>query len=476
MIYKNRSNRFSILCVCVLGMLSDIQAEDQMARPNILFIMADDHAAHAISSYGSDLINTPGLDRLAKEGMRFTNCFNVNSICGPSRAALISGMYNYHNGVKYLYDEFDGEQPTFPRMLQGAGYETALIGKWHLVTQPTGFNYYSVLHGQGDFFNPRFLETGTTWGENQEVEGYLTDIITDKSIQWLEERESEKPFMLMVHHKAPHTPHQYPKKYESLYADSDLPLPDNFWAAYGQRGTALAASRGRWSKLDYITHPHFQEPVPDHLKDGSKAYKRWAYQHFLKGYLRLVASLDDNVGRLLDYLDHSGLSQDTIVVYTSDNGFFLGDFGMFNKMWMYEESLRLPLMVRYPGHIKPQSVNDDFISILDFASTFLDYGRAQVPVEYQGDSFRSILEGETPKDWRKAHYYHYFGQHDIPPHYGVRTPEYKLIYYYENDSWELFDLIEDPREMRNQYDNPEQTPVIARLKKILSELRLKYES
>jgi len=449
---------------------------DNSSRPNIIFIMADDHAAHAISSYGSDLIDTPNMDRLAKEGIRFTNCFNVNSICGPSRAALISGKYSYHNGVKFLYDEFDGEQPTFPRMLQGAGYETALIGKWHLVTQPTGFDHYSVLHGQGDFFDPLFLDTGKPWGETHEVKGYLTDIVTDKSIQWLEDRDSDKPFMLMVHHKAPHTPHQYPKKYESLYADTDLPVPDNFRAAYGQRGTALAESRGRWSKLDTITHPHFQEQVPEHLKDGTEEYKAWAYQHFFKGYLRLVASLDENVGRLLDYLDRSGLSQDTIVVYTSDNGFFLGDFGMFNKMWMYEESLRLPLMVRYPEHIKPQSVNDDFISILDFAPTFLDYAQAEVPAEYQGRSIRSILEGETPGDWQKEHYYHYFGQHDIPPHYGVRTSGYKLIHFYEDDSWELFDLTNDPREMHNRYDNPEQAPVVVKLKKKLTELRQKYES
>ena len=444
-------------------------------RPNILFIMADDHASHAISAYGSKLIKTPNIDRLAKEGMRFTNCFNVNSLCAPSRAALITGKYSHHNGFMRNGDTFDGSQITYPKLLQRAGYETALIGKWHLKSQPTGFNYYSVIPGQGEFFNPLFRDSGKPWEESHVVKGYLTDVITDKAITWIDKRDSSKPFCMMVHHKAPHTPHLYPKKYEKLYADKDLPVPESFWADYKQRGKALIESQGRWSKLDYIKPNHFTKTVPKTLKMGTKAYKDWSYQCFFKGYLRLVAALDDNIGRLLDYLDESGQSKNTLVIYTSDNGFMLGDFGLFNKMWMYEESLRLPLLVRYPDNIKPETVNSKIVSILDFAPTFLDYAQAEAPYDFQGRSFRSILEGKKPADWRKAHYYHYYGQYDVPAHYGVRTLNHKLIHYYEEDSWELFDMVNDPQELRNIYNQSEQSKVVENMKTMLKEMRKKYE-
>ena len=448
--------------------------EALLKRPNILFIMADDHASHAISAYQSNIIKTPNIDRLAKEGMRFTNCFNVNSLCAPSRAALITGKYSHQNGFMRNGDRFDGSQVTFPKIMRKAGYETALIGKWHLKSQPTGFDYYSVIPGQGTFFDCQFKDIDKSWECGKVVKGYLTNVITNKSIDWMKNRDRSKPFCLMVHHKAPHTPHHYPEKYRKLYADAELSKPESFHADYMQRGTALGTSRGRWSKLDFIIPNHFNKKVPKYLKEGTKEYKEWAYQCFFKGYLRLVASLDDNIGRLLDYLDKSGLSRNTLVVYTSDNGFFLGDFGLFNKMWMYEESLRLPLLVRYPLKIKPKTVNDDMISILDFAPTFLDYAQAEVSKEFEGRSFRSILEGKIPTGWRKAHYYHYYGQYDVPPHYGVRTSGHKLIHYYENDNWELYDLRKDPRELQNIYYQPEQSQVIENMKIMLKDLQREF--
>jgi len=437
--------------------------------------MADDHASHAISAYESKLIKTPNIDRLAKEGMRFTNCYNINSLCAPSRAALITGKYNHHIGYRRNGDEFDGTQMTFPKLMQKAGYTTALIGKWHLKTQPTGFDDYSVIPGHGRFFDPLFKDTGKPWSETTESKGYLTDIITNKAVKWLDNRDSSKPFCMMVHHKAPHTPHLYPKEYEELYADTDLPVPDNFWADYEQRGASLAESQGRWSKLDYILPDHFNKSVPKNLKKGTKAYKAWGYQCFFKGYLRLVAALDKNIGRLLDHLDKSGLSKNTIVIYTSDNGFFVGDFGLFNKMWMYEESLRLPLLLRYPGNIKPGKVNKEMISILDFAPTFLDYAQSGIPAELQGRSIRPLLEDEAPADWRKTHYYHYYGQFDVPAHYGVRTVEYKLIHYYEKNNWELFNIKNDPREMQNIYNSPEHIKVVKDMKTLLHNMQREYE-
>jgi arylsulfatase A-like enzyme len=438
--------------------------------------MADDHSAHAISAYGSRIISTPNIDRLAEEGMRFTNCFNVNSLCAPSRAVLITGKYNHHNGFIRNGDTFDGSQLTFPKLLQAAGYETGLIGKWHLKSQPSGFNYYSVIPGQGQFFDPLFKNSGKSWEMTETIKGYLTDIITDKAIAWMERQDADTPFCLMIHHKAPHTPHLYPQKYENLFANEDLPVPENFWAKYQQRGRALYESQGRWSKLDFIKPNHFIIPVPDNLKLGTKEYKAWSYQTFFKGYFRLVAALDDNIGRLLDYLDKSGLAENTVVIYTSDNGFFLGDFGLFNKMWMYEESLRLPLLVRYPGKVKANTVNENIISILDFAPTILDYARAEIPDELQGQSFRSILMGNEPPDEHKAHYYHYYGQYDVPAHYGLRTLKYKLIHYYEDDSWELYDIVKDPRETRNIYNQPERAAIIGKLKTRLEKMRLQFES
>jgi arylsulfatase A-like enzyme len=437
--------------------------------------MADDHAAHAVGAYGGKLCKTPNMDKLAKEGMRFTNCFNVNSLCAPSRAALITGRYNHHNGFKWNGNKFNGAQVTFPKLLQKAGYETALVGKWHLRTDPTGFDYYSIIPGQGRFFNCAFKDTKESPDQFKEVKGYLTDVITDKAIKWMKERDQSKPFCLMVHHKAPHAPHHYPDKYKKLYADADLPEPKSFNADYSKRGPALKNSRAQWSKLDNIIPNHFNKKVPQNLKRQTQEYKEWSYQCFFKGYFRLVAALDDNVGRLTDYVDESGLSKNTIVIYTSDNGFFLGDYGLFNKMWMYEESLRIPLLVRYPKETKAGTVNNELVSILDFAPTFLDYASVEIPSELQGMSIRPLLQGKKLKNWRSAHYYRFYEQVEVPAHYGIRTKRYKLLYFDNTDEWEFYDLKNDPTEMKSQYANPEYAGQIATLKKELARLKTQYK-
>ncbi len=453
----------------------------QANKPNIIFIMADDHGLQAISSYGSKLIQTPGIDRLAKEGMRFTNCFNVNSLCAPSRAALITGKYNSQNGVLRIGDRLDEKQKTFPMILQRSGYQTALIGKWHLESEPQGFDYYKVLPGQGKYFDCPMKEKGQPWisgNTGGKIEkGFITDVITDQSIEWLKKTDPQKPFFLMVHHKAPHTPHQYPPKYSGLYADKDLPLPSTFGDTYEGKNEQLSTGNAGFSRLDHIYPDHFTEKIPPAMTPDQ--YKNWAYQNFFKGYLRLVASLDDNVARLLDYLDQSGLAKNTIVVYTSDNGFFIGEHGLFNKMWMYEESMRLPLIVRYPGHIKAGMVNSDLVSILDFAPTFVDYADCGVQPELQGMSIIPLLNGESPNKWRDGIYYHYYDQYEVPEQEGIRTKDFKLIRFLDGKDKtfeELYDLKTDPGELKNLYLSPHYLQERNRLETELKHLKEKYES
>ena len=469
---------FFKICVLLIAVFCPVSIAASVTRPNIIYIMSDDHASHAVGAYGSKICKTPNIDRLAREGMRFTNCFNVNSLCAPSRAALITGRYNHHNGFFRNRDKFDGSQMTFPKLLKKAGYKTGLIGKWHLGTEPTGFDYYSILPGQGKYFDCEFIDSDKPWNDKEVVKGYVTDVITDKTIAWLKKCDASKPFCLMVHHKAPHGPYRHPEKYEKLFPDKTLPMPENFHSDYTDRGSALGQTRGRFSKLDHVFPGHFDRKVPKGLEKGTREYKEWAYQNIFNGYRRLVASLDDNVGRLLDYLDKSGLSDNTLVVYTSDNGFFLGDFGLFNKMWMYEESLRLPLIVRYPGKIKASAVNDQFVSILDFAPTFLDFAGGGENDKLQGRSIRPLLKSKVPPDWRKAHYYHYYGQYDVPCHYGVRTPNYKLMHFYQidgEDGWELYDMKNDPTESKNIYAPPDKSQIVKKMKTLLEQMQAKYE-
>jgi arylsulfatase A-like enzyme len=483
-------------------------------RPNILFIYSDDHAAPAISAYKSFLsgvVRTPNLDRLAKEGMRFDNAFCTNSICTPARANVLTGKYSHKNGALTLDVSFDGSQQTFPKLLQKAGYYTAMIGKWHLGTKPTGFDYYNILPGQGEYFNPSMKEKGQGAKRHQ---GYVTDIITDIALDTLKNRPKDKPFCMMYQHKAPHDMWQYDEKHAHLYKDFDIPEPDNLHDDYKNRGEAIKRSTQkigmgeglyvflRESQQDQFSslaerlrgksENEVMKYIEEMLEDLSPEERtKLGYQAYIKSYLRCVASIDDNVGRVLDYLDAEGLAENTIVIYTSDQGFFLGEHGLFDKRFMYEESLRIPLLIRYPRQIKAGSVNKDIIKNCDFAETFIDYAGAPIPDDMQGRSLRPLLEGKTPGDWPQSMYYRYWmhrPHYNVSAHYGVRTHRYKLIFYYGlglgapgaldgplPPEWELFDLAKDPHEMNNVYDDPAYADVVKDLKRELRRLKEQLE-
>ena len=469
-------------------------------RPNILFIMSDDHAAQAISCYGSKINKTPNIDRLASEGMRFDNCFCTNSICTPSRAVIMTGKYSHKNGVLTLNDDFDGTQQTFPKLLQQAGYYTGMIGKWHLKTEPTGFDYYNVLPGQGLYFDPIMKESGKPWESGRRGgvvhKGYVTDVITDFTLSFLKDRPKDKPFCLMYHHKAPHDMWEYDEKHAHLYEDVDIPEPDNLFDDYRNRGQAIKRTTQKIGMEETVflhgTQGDQFSAVRSEIGNLPEVeQKKRAYQYFIKAFLRCVSSIDDNIGRVLDYLDESGLAENTIVVYTADQGFFLGEHGLFDKRFMYEESLRMPFIVRYPRGIKPGSVSEDIALNVDFAETFLDYAGGSIPQDMQGRSLRPLLEGETPGDWRKSMYYRYWMHRphfNVAAHFGVRTDRYKLIYYYglplgaagaldepTPPEWELFDLQKDPAEMNNVYDDPAYAGVVNELKAELRRLRKELE-
>jgi len=449
-------------------------------RPNILYMMADDHAAHAISVYGSRINKTPNIDRLARGGMRMDNVFCTNSICTPSRAAILTGQYSHKNGVYTLADQLDPKRNQVAKELQSAGYQTAMIGKWHLVTEPQGFDYWNILPGQGVYYDPVFIDRSG----KKKHEGYCTDLIADFSMDWLKKRDRSKPFFLMCHHKAPHRPWDPAPKYAKLFDGQTIPEPDNLYDHYEGKPKSVADVKMRVGENS--VERDVKRPIPADLKGD--ALRKWAYQYYIKDYLRCIQSVDDNVGRMLDYLDQDGSANDTIVIYTSDQGFFLGDHGWYDKRLMYEESLRMPFLVRYPGAIRPGSVNGDIALNIDFAPTFLDYAGSKAPAEMQGRSFRANLEGRTPKNWRQSMYYRYWmhnsNDHHVPAHYGIRTKDWKLIYYYgkplgmrgaqepaTEPDWELFDMKKDPREMKNLYRDPAHAGTVKKLKAELDRLQ-----
>lgn len=468
-------------------------------RPNILFIMTDDHAAHAMSCYGSRINKTPNLDRIARDGMRFDSCFCTNSICTPSRAAILSGTYNHINGVTTLSTMMDNELQTFPKLLQKAGYQTAIFGKWHLGQGPkhcpTGFDDWAVLPGQGYYHNPTFIFKGPDGGEKKMVQGYVTDIITDMSLNWLDARDSEQPFCLLCHHKAPHRPWYSDEKHAGMFLNEDIPEPDTLFDDYAGRAKAAEAAAMRVGI--HMTSTDLKCELPDEMSEED--LRRWGYQRYIKDYLRVVQSVDDNVGRMLDYLDEKGLAEDTLVIYTSDQGFFLGDHGWYDKRFMYEESLKMPFLVRYPREVTPGSVNDDIVLNIDFASLFLDLADIPVPEDFQGRSLRPLIKGGTPSDWRETMYYRYWmnkAHHNVAAHYGIRTKKYKLIYYYYDScdqpetepdlfignadvmsldhfepEWELFDLENDPAEINNLVSDQAYTEVLKELKDELHRLQ-----
>ena len=483
-------------------------------RPNIIFIMSDDHAYQAISCYNDKLIQTPNIDRLAKEGVRFVNSFVTNSICAPSRAVLLTGKYSHINGIIDNRVKFDGSQQTFPKLLQKAGYQTAMIGKWHLKSEPTGFDYWNILPGQGQYYNPDFIEMG----ERKQFHGYVTDLTTDFALNWLKKRDNSKPFCLLLHHKAPHRNWMPALKFLAEYKDRDLPIPETFYDDYSTRSDAAREQEMRIAdhtfpafdlKINYDHEPKTDDEKRDmgfwqgaynrmdeeQRRQWDAAYEpqneefrkkhlqgnllaEYKYQRYIKDYLRCIKSVDENVGRVLDYLDENGLAENTIVVYTSDQGFYLGEHGWFDKRWMYEESLRMPLIVRYPKKISPAVNKKDMVLNLDFASTFLDFAGVPVPKDIQGRSMRPILEGKTPPDWREEIYYHYYeypAWHMVKRHYGIRTKRYKLIhFYYDIDAWELYDLEKDQHELNNVYDDPAYADVVKDLKNRLDKLQKKF--
>jgi arylsulfatase A-like enzyme len=608
-------------------------------KPNILFIYSDDHTFQAVSAYKSFLsgvVETPNLDRLAAEGMRFENAFCTNSICTPARASVLTGKYSHNNGVKTLDVAFDGSQQIFPKLLQQAGYYTGVVGKWHLKSQPMGFDYYNVLPGQGAYFDPTMSESGMPWwivpGGNSETsfrrveagkpgginragfkkyKGYVTDIITDISLDFLRDRPKDKPFCLMYQHKAPHDFFSYDPKHASLYKDITIPEPPSLFDDYQSRAQAIKKATQKMymeyngesdsseqlridnrivredrimadflnlRQLHRALHANKSDEFDDILNlaksDGSETEKvkslagtKWnvvsnsekylynfntnseffvsggqagegitgkyrqreervilsvgenswngtydgkefmlgaslgdnfspekrrkiAYQMYIKAYLRCVASIDDNIGRVLAYLDKEGLTENTVVIYTSDQGMFLGEHGLFDKRFMYDESLRVPFLIRYPKEIKPGSISEDFALNIDFAPTFLDYAGIEIPKDMDGESLRPILRDKTPENWRTDMYYRYWmhrGNFNLAAHYGIRTKRFKLIFYYGQPldaigafekptlpEWELFDLQKDPSEMNNVYNNPAYVEDIKILKHKLLELKKQY--
>ncbi len=491
-------------------------------RPNIIYIMSDDHAYQAISAYGFGLNKTPNIDRLAKEGAIFTRACVTNSLCAPSRAVLLTGKHSFINGKVDNVQPFNWDQPNFPKLLQANGYQTAMIGKIHLDGIPQGFDYSMVLPGQGNYYNPDFLIDG----KRVRKEGYVTDIITNTALDWLKnKRDPNKPFCLLYHQKAPHREWMPAEKYYKQYTKMKFKEPETLFDDYEGRGTAAKTQemnillnqnwggdskiypdvmeelgiketsnwgirafqnntgrmneeqKAAWDSVYRPLNEEFKKIYPT-IKSDKKALMEWRYQRYMQDYLACIASVDEGVGELLDYLDKAGLADNTIVVYTSDQGFYLGEHGWFDKRFMYKESLRTPLLIRYPKEIKPGTKIDKLIQNLDFAPTFLDYAGVKIPDEMQGESFRNLSAGKTSK-FRDAIYYTYYEYpsiHMVKRHYGIATERYKLIhFYYDIDEWELYDLKTDPNEMHNVYGEPEYADIQNTLHEQLADLRKKYD-
>ena len=487
------------------------QKVETAEKPNIIFIMSDDHAYQAISAYGSGLNSTPNIDRIAKEGVIFTKGFVTNSICAPSRAVMLTGKHSFVNGKVDNLQAFDWEQDNFAKQLQKSGYQTAMIGKIHLNGLPQGFDYSNVLPGQGHYYNPDFIENGV----KKKYKGYCTTVTTKLALDWLEKkRDKNQPFLLLYHQKAPHRTWMPEKKYFKLFEDKQFTPPANFFDTYEGRPVAAKHEMGIYEHMDFaydlkmldkegdIQTPYrraaqmnynrmdsaqradwdaYYDPIIEDFKTKGLKEKElalWKYDRYMKDYLRTVQSVDDGVGEVLDYLDENGLADNTIVVYTSDQGFYLGEHGWFDKRFMYEESFRTPILMRYPKEVKAGTVVDQLVQNLDFAPTFLDYAGVSIPKDIQGESFRQLVSGKSG-EWRDAIYYTYYefpGEHNVQRHHGVRTDQYKLIhFYYDSDTWELYDLEKDPYEMNNIYNNPAYADVQKEMHEKLIELRIKYD-
>ncbi len=493
----------------------------QPKKMNIIYIMTDDHAQQAISAYDGRYNQTPGFDRLAHEGVLFSESFVANSISGPSRACLLTGKHSHKNGFRdNVNDTFDGSQQTFPKLLQKAGYKTAVIGKWHLFSDPTGFDHWDILEGQGNYHNPDFYDI-TSAGDRKMVRhhGYATDIVTDKGIEWIDKQaKSDQPFCLLLHHKTVHRTWVSDTVHIDMYEDTTFPMPENFYDNYEGRlaaaaqemsvvkdmdlaydlkmfhptvKTPLSAYTGEMDRLDSATKARWDRTYNPILEDflakkrTGKELAEWKYQRYMRDYMKCVASLDDNIARLIDHLDHEGLLENTIIVYTSDQGFYLGEHGWFDKRFMYEESMRTPLIVRLPDCYRdaPRGVKvDELVQNIDYAPTLLSYAGVEVPQDMQGESFMEILEGQHPQEWREDglyyHFYEYPGEHAARKHYGVRDDRYKLIHFYGDDidCWELYDIENDPSEMQNLYGNGKYSEVQKMMHSKLERLEAKYDA
>ncbi len=509
-------NLIYLIFLFLFACASKVEEKAAPKRPNILFIMTDDHAKKAMSIYDSSLIKTPNLDRIGNEGIVFNRSYVTNSICGPSRAVFLTGKYSHVNGFVDNASTFDGSQMTYPKILQKHGYYTSVIGKWHLKSMPQGFDYWNVLVGQGQYYNPDLINMGDTIQHT----GYATNIITDLAIEALENQiPKDQPFCLMVQQKAPHR--SWMPDTTHLTGEQVYPLPDNFYDTYENRQAAAEqdqtidqmfisqdlkldparvvetgsggspgkpdivaewkANRNRMNEQQLKAWDTYYMPLSNDFFSKNltgKELTEWKYQRYINDYLKCIQSVDDNVGRLLDYLEEKGMLDNTLIVYTSDQGFYLGEHGWYDKRFMYEESFSMPLVMRYPELIKPGTVNNDLVLNLDFASTIMDLLNIETNEPFQGKSLVPLMAGEKVEKWREGIYYHYYeyphGWHSVKRHYGVRTERYKLIHFYNDiDTWELYDLENDPAEMNNIYEKAD-LELIASLKTLLAKLQVEY--
>lgn len=512
-------NFFVTLCIPVaVSQLTGCSSQKQDAekQPNIIFIMTDDHTTQAMSCYGGNLIQTPNMDRIANEGIRMENCYAVNALSGPSRACILTGKFSHINGFTDNAGTFNGDQQTFPKLLQKAGYQTAIVGKWHLISEPQGFDHWSILTGleeQGDYYNPDFNENGKKITEK----GYVTDIIADKALEFIDGRDKKKPFCLMFHQKAPHRNWMPAPRHLGMFNNVTFPKPATLFDDYKGRGRAACEQDMSLEKtftedwdLKLMTREEmlrdttnrlyqvykrmpedaqhkwdsvYAQRIAEYRKGNlkGKALVSWKYQQYLRDYLATVVSVDESIGRLLNHLEKIGELDNTIIVYTSDQGFFLGEHGWFDKRFMYEECQRMPLVIRYPKAIKPGTVSSAICMNVDFAPTFLDFAGVKIPEDIQGKSLKPILEneGNVPADWRTVAYYHFYeypAEHMVKRHYGIRTQDFKLIHFYNDiDEWEMYDMKKDPHELVNIYDDVEYREKREELMKLLEETQQQYQ-
>ncbi|MBK1827189.1 sulfatase family protein [Haloferula rosea] len=502
------------LCVLLAGNLS-------ADRPNILFLFSDDHALKSISAYGGPLAKiapTPHIDRLAKEGAIFENSFCANSICGPSRACIQTGKHSHKNGFlrNGLKGGFDSSQWTISKALQKSGYATAVVGKWHLQSDPVGFDYWEILPGQGAYYNPDFIQMD---GTTKRFPGYATDVTTDKAIAWLDKRDKDKPFFLMCQHKAPHRTFAPALRHLDAFSGVKIPEPDSLFDDYENRSKTLPQNQMEidrhmdWAydlkvrrdermgvelKPDRYGTPEYRRMTPAQKKEwdahfgplnrsfieefkagkmGDRDVVRWKYQRYMKNYLATVKAVDESVGRMLEYLEENDLVDNTIVIYSSDQGFYLGEHGWYDKRWMFEESFKMPFLIRWPGKVAPGSRPKELIQNIDYAPTFMEMAGLEAPAEVQGESIVPVLEGRASK-WRESVYYAYYekGEHNVPQHFGVRTMTHKLFYLPGTDEWQMFDLEKDPGEMTSVHDHPEYAEIRRSLTAEYERLRARYDA